>query len=445
MSDRKRALDWFGNARNTWRETVRSRMQRRTILKLGGAAGLAVALPLPLLFGRKPPPKGLISDEKGLLDLPLGFSYFVIERRGEAMSDGYLVPGLPDGMACFSGPNQTLILMRNHEVGRFFGQSAYPPGTSAPPEAYDATAHGGVTRVVLDARSFGRVSSNLVLTGTLRNCAGGPSPWGWLSCEETTEKGHGYVFLCRTDAASVAKAERIASYGRFNHEAVCIDPKTHVAYMTEDRGDSCVYRFVPARRDQPFVGKLQALKIKSSNRYQVTKLAPGKRLAVEWVDVDETDAPDDRLRMRAQQRGAAIVRRGEGVWFHRGSVYLVSTNGGKARSGQVLRLIIGRGAADTLEVVAEGAGESHLEAPDNITVAPWGDLYVAEDGGGDQYVRGITPKGQVFDVVRNASSGGEIAGVCFSPDGRALFLNLQREGLTLGVLGPFAELGKRAA
>jgi uncharacterized protein len=420
-------------------------MQRRTILKLGGAAGLAVALPIPLLFQRRPPPRSLIADPNGVLDLPPGFSYFVIDRRGEPMSDGYLVPGMPDGMACFSGPNQSLLLMRNHEVGRFFGQSAYPAGTGAPPEAYDSTAHGGVTRVVLDARSYGRVSSNLVLTGTLRNCAGGPSPWGWLSCEESTDKGHGYVFLCRTNAESVAKPERIASYGRFNHEAVCIDPRTHIAYLTEDRGDSCVYRFLPARREQPFVGKLQALKIKGADRFEVTKLSPGKRLAVEWVDVDDADTADDRVRIGAQRRGAALVRRGEGVWFHGGSVYLVSTNGGKARAGQVLRLAIGSGRADTLEVLAEGSGEADLEGPDNITVAPWGDVYVAEDGGGDQYVRGITPQGRVFDVARNAASGGEIAGVCFSPDGRALFMNLQREGLTLGVLGPFAELGKRAA
>ncbi len=104
----------------------------------------------------------------------------------------------------------------------------------------------------------------------------------------------------------------------------------------------------------------------------------------------------------------------------------------------MLELTIGRGGArDTLEVVAEGSGESSLEAPDNITVAPWGDLYVAEDGGGDQYIRRLTPDGRVFDIARNAQSTGEMCGVCFSPDGRALFVNLQREGLTLAITGPF--------
>ncbi|MHC8863601.1 alkaline phosphatase PhoX [Arenicellales bacterium IMCC57338] len=39
-------------------------------------------------------------------------------------------------------------------------------------------------------------STNFILTGTSRNCSGGASPYGWLSCEETEEDGHGYVFLC---------------------------------------------------------------------------------------------------------------------------------------------------------------------------------------------------------------------------------------------------------
>ena len=72
--------------------------------------------------------------------------------------------------------------MRNHEInnGRAADQAL----------AYDANQGGGVTRVVIDKRTGQRLSSNLILTGTSRNCAGGPSPWGWLSCEETEEPGH---------------------------------------------------------------------------------------------------------------------------------------------------------------------------------------------------------------------------------------------------------------
>ena len=52
---------------------------------------------------------------------------------------------------------------------------------------------------------------------------------------------------------------------------------------------------------------------------------------------------------------------------------------------------------------------------------------------------GLDPEsGEVFDFARNARSDGELAGVCFSPDGRAMFLNLQIDGVTLAIDGPFA-------
>jgi secreted PhoX family phosphatase len=245
----------------------------------------------------------------------------------------------------------------------------------------------------------------------------------------------------------VARPARIAGYGRFNHEAAAVDPVTNVAYFSEDRSDSCIYRFLPRDKHKPFEGKLQALEVKGSDRLDVARaLAPKQRVAVDWVDVADPDPSGDTVRKQAQERGAALIRRGEGMWLFGDSVYVVSTSGGRASSGQVLELRIGRsGASDTLENVAEGNGESGLEAPDNVTVAPTGELYLCEDGGGDQYLRGISKRGKVFDLARNAGSGGELAGACFSPDGRALFVNLQREGLTLAILGPFAELAKSHA
>jgi uncharacterized protein len=76
--------------------------------------------------------------------------------------------------------------------------------------------------------------------------------------------------------------------------------------------------------------------------------------------------------------------------------------------------------------------------PDNITVAPWGGLFMAEDGGsGSNYIRGLDASGAVFDFARNAASASEFAGVCFAPDGRAMFVNIQRDGLTLAITGPF--------
>ena len=80
--------------------------------------------------------------------------------------------------------------------------------------------------------------------------------------------------------------------------------------------------------------------------------------------------------------------------------------------------------------------------PDNITLSPSGDLFLAEDGSGEQFVRVLTRDGRLFDVARNAKSRGELAGVCFAPDGKTLFFNLQQDGLTVAVRGPFERWGR---
>jgi len=63
---------------------------------------------------------------------------------------------------------------------------------------------------------------------------------------------------------------------------------------------------------------------------------------------------------------------------------------------------------------------------------------MAEDAlGGHQHLRVLTKDGSVSDFGRNAHSYGELAGVCFAPDGRTLFVNLYGDGFTLAVRGPF--------
>src|SRR5690606_39861195 len=140
------------------------KIERRSVLRAGGAVLLAAA-PLSLLLNRRGQPEpaktpasagphalgGIERDPNRLLDLRAGFTYTVVERFGDAMSDGHRVPGLADGMACFPGPDGTLVLMRNHEVERQAAFAAYRG--KAPAHAYDPNAYGGVTRVVVDART----------------------------------------------------------------------------------------------------------------------------------------------------------------------------------------------------------------------------------------------------------------------------------------------------
>jgi secreted PhoX family phosphatase len=87
---------------------------------------------------------------------------------------------------------------------------------------------------------------------------------------------------------------------------------------------------------------------------------------------------------------------------------------------------------------------------DNVAVAPWGHLFVCEDkakAGGVNYLRAVTPQGKVYTVGRQAVPGetnvganSELAGVCFSPDGSTLFVNIYTPGTTLAITGPWARL-----
>jgi hypothetical protein len=414
------------------------KLQRRDFLRLSGGVVTGAAFGSLFRHELAAAAPALEPDPTGILDLPPGFQYRVLDRTGWAMDDGYKVPGKPDGMACFRNGAGDLILMRNHELDDDdWDVAPYKPGYH-PPEAYNPSQPGGVSRLVIDPQTLEVRRRNLVLTGTSRNCAGGPSPWGWLTCEETTRSGHGYVFLCDTAADTVQAPRRLPAFGRFNHEAACVDPQTNITYLTEDRGDSCLYRLLPTNPEQPFKGRLQALASRSQPRLQT---AAGMRLeeqfAAEWIDLDDPEAPRDDLRYQAQEQGAAIFRRGEGIWFGDGAVYVCSTSGGPLSRGQIFRVDDRQPGSTRVTLIAQAERSMEMDSPDNITIAPWGDLYLAEDGSGSQYLRCLNRQGELRPFARNALSTSEFAGVCFDPSGQVLFVNIQKDGLTLAITGPF--------
>ena len=104
---------------------------------------------------------------------------------------------------------------------------------------------GGTTTLVYDTRTQTLEKHFLSLIGTIRNCAGGLTPWNtWITCEETMQKAegtydadHGYNFEVPASAdIGLADPIPLKAMGRFNHEAVAVDPKTGIVYETEDRG-----------------------------------------------------------------------------------------------------------------------------------------------------------------------------------------------------------------
>ena len=438
---------------------------RRSFLTLTGAsaAGVVLASPLKKLYAKSGKNQSvlgrgfgpLVPDPKGILDLPRGFSYRAFSQTGELMSDGNPVPKNHDGMAAFSGPKSTIILVRNHELS-----PNETPGAIAPDsKKYDRFCQGGTTTLIVDG-DHQLIKDFVSLAGTNRNCAGGPTPWGsWISCEENTSTPsptadsilstldeltgswdavsvkHGYNFEVPASGGLVNPVPLVAM-GRFNHEAVAVDPKTSYVYQTEDRPDSCIYRFRPYQYGNLKAGGvLEALAIESMPGVDTSTNFPvGEPKAVEWIEIEDVDPQEDTLRYEAQNKGAAIFQRGEGACFGNGEVYWTCTNGGNARRGQVFRY---DPVGNTIELFVESSGAGVLDYPDNLTLAPFGDLILCEDGFGKQFIVGVNAKGECYHFARNALNNSEFAGICFSPDGQTMFVNIQRPGITLAIWGPW--------
>jgi secreted PhoX family phosphatase len=379
---------------------------------------------------------------QGDLALPSGFSYVRLSLEGTMMADGHATPGKFDGMAAFQLANGHTLLIRNHENKETAKQTHGPIGD--PSAAYDTKAAGGTTSLEI---SYPNGVPTLVrdfvsLNGTLVNCAGGPTPWGtWLSCEETTQgtshgrqKKHGYVFEVDPTASGPVPTTPIKAMGRFSHEAVAIDPATGIVYLTEDTSQAGFYRFLPNQPGNLLAGgTLQGLRLANKAKADLRMNQPlGTPRPVSWVTVPNADPPGaetnkNAVYQSARSKGAAMFTRLEGCWYGDQSIYFVSKYGGNKRLGQVWRLIP---ATNQLVLVYESTNVNTLDGPGNLTVSPRGGLVLAEDGSGTQYVRGIDPQGNIFPFALNTVDQREFCGVCFSPNGQVLFVNVQ--GITEG-------------
>jgi len=392
----------------------------------------------------------LVPDPAGLIDLPQGFSYRVISSLGDAMTDGGTVPDRADGMGCFDLGNGRIALVRNHEL------QPQHDGGGASGLAYDTVARsliplpGGTTTLVLNAATLAVEQQFRSLSGTIRNCAGGITPWGtWLTCEEDVSrasgrvnKDHGYVFEVPASATGPVDPVPLKAMGRFNHEAACVDPATGMVYLTEDRDDGLLYRFIPKVRGKLAEGgclQALALELRDTRNWNGSALQTGGWLGVHWIDLDNPESPDDDLRRRGAAAGAALFARGEGIHMGEGELYFACTNGGAAKLGQIFRLKPGA-AGDRLQLFFESTSPDQFNYGDNLTVAPSGHLVVCEDQYTDvvdNHLRGITPQGAAYTLAR-ARVQTEWAGACFSPDGRTLFVNLYSPAKTLAITGPWA-------
>jgi len=490
-------------------------VDRRTVLK--ATAGAAAAGPFAGLVAapaeaRRPPRPGdlvPIRDKRdGMvrLHLPRGFNYrsFHDTEQTVVLTDGTRLPGRHDGMGAFAGPDDTVVLIRNHEITNNPNVPAFGTGTP-----YDARAGAGTTTIQVTKQGK-PIRSFTSLNGTMFNCSGGQMPWGaWVTCEETVngpdigpdftgasntglQKPHGFVFevpASHIPGEGQSTREPIRNAGRFAHEAVSFDPVGGHLYLTEDDFGfpSGFYRYKPP--SNPMVvgrledgGTLQMLRVTGiSNAHLEAQQVNGTTYDVEWVDIPEpwklhtapgqpvTTTNDQALVHVASQgwaQGAAYFSRLEGQVYDDGVVYFTSTQGGGAAEAEPNVAApdpngFGRGsgqvwAYDTrtqkLRVVFQSPNRLTLDFPDNITTSKRGTLVVCEDNIEDNFIRGLSQDGQIWDIALNRlrsslpgnadRSNDEFAGSTFSPDGNTLFVNIQASrGLTFAIWGPWPSIG----
>ncbi|GEK01612.1 PhoX family protein [Streptomyces sp. 1-11] len=408
----------------------------------------------------------LVPDPHGLLDLPKGFRYTVLSREGERLRSGEgPVPSNHDGMAAFAGPANRTHLVRNHE-NRVTAKIPVPTVAGL---TYDPAGKGGCTALTLDA---GRrvLSERVAIAGTAVNCAGGRTPWGtWLTCEETEDragtngytKDHGFIFEVHPTDPHRTGAVPLTAMGRFQHEAIAVDPRHGVVYETEDAFDKpfgLFYRFLP---EKPLGGvgslraggRLQAMRVPGVPDLSTVQETGAHFDGVEWADVPDPLATGTPTRLQDYGPGGIThAQKLEGCYWGGSCVYFVSSfaraaNGSAAdHYGQIWRYDPARRRL-TLVVVFGPDTDVRLpgESPDNICLAPSGGLMVCEDGNGAQHVFGVTRAGEVYAMARNRQNTGtaqepewgEFAGVTFAPDGRTMYVNCYTPGTTFAVTGPW--------
>ncbi|MDT0274783.1 PhoX family protein [Blastococcus goldschmidtiae] len=402
-----------------------------------------------------------------LLWLPAGFEYASFGHEASFAaprglpttgSDGYPTPGRHDGMAAFpTSTDGTVRLVRNHEQGYSTTEAATRAydririGDEG--NAYDPLAAGGTTTLTFDTDALRLTDSFISLNGTSVNCAGGLTPWGsWLSCEETVNgtqngfpKNHGYVFEVPAHGGPVDDPQPYRAMGRFAHEAVAVDPATGIVYETEDDGDtSGFYRFLPTEPGNLAAGGvLQMLAVKERPQFATNTGVSnrvGNPMPVEWVTIDDPDPANitrDSVFNQGWAKGAASFARLEGCWYDGGSIFFNATSGGDRKAGQVWEYRPRGRSGGQLILIFESPSPEVLDAPDNICVSPRGGLVLCEDGGGEQFVRALNERGEIFDFAKNSTSDAEFAGACFSPDGDVMFVNVQTPGVSFAIRGPW--------
>jgi secreted PhoX family phosphatase len=491
-------------------------IHRRHLLQGTGAAGLGlVGASIGLASPTTAAPHGghghdhrptrffppLESSDGDLLALPAGFGYEVVAVSGETEvhdGTGHVVgktPERPDGTLVVPG-RSGFRMIQNHEASNGSPQ----PVPQVDGTVYDPGILGGGCTVIDVTRSGRRRSEWVGLSGTISNCAGGPTPWGsWLTCEETETKAgsggatrdHGYVFEVFADAPSRQTPLPIKAWGRAPHEAVVVEPTRQRVYLTEDASSptGLFYRWTApkgvtlkphiAEHLSDDAGTLEALAVLDRDGSvlpdlaYVTSAQIGRPFKTSWKTVPDRQATTTSLRKQFGDGEVTHSKKLEGAWGDKDGAYFVASFAfapgdlpadATRHDGQLWFYSY---KEQTLTLVAyfpyqerlhqetpgweAGLGRSldlAFDGPDGCHVSPYGSLVLSEDGNTANHLlswdreTGAQAIARNLVVLEQSDDGGnvysEMTGPCFSPDGRILFGNIQEPGHVFAITGPWA-------
>jgi uncharacterized protein len=458
------------------------------------------------------------------LVLPRGYRYSPLRIYGDEIAPGqpfgynsdfigyFPIDGLEGGQSSVDG-----LLWNNHEYNNPLLQHGWTGGPKTPEQIrIERTSLGGSIFRVQRNRdgvwSFVQDSHNRRITGyttcrltgpaagspgvrgatevsgSVGNCSGGVTPWGTvLTCEENVDEygepvtvpfgsgwdesyikqHHGWVV--EVDPYNPAHVPtKHTAMGRFRHENVAlrVSPgKPVVAYMGDDRNDSCVYKYVtfgaydPRDRAANFTlleagklyvadfgnGKWIRLDYDTQSGLQSAKGSDGKPLFTSQADV-VLDARGAALALRATP-----VDRPEDLEVHpiTGHVYVALTNNTAHGNfhGQIVRIVEtdNNPESETFDwdFFAVGGPQSGFSSPDNLAFDPYGNLWMVTDISTSRIAKGIYSfqgnNAMFFFNTEGPNAGRaiqfasgpvecELTGPYWTPDGTTMFLSIQHPG-----------------
>jgi secreted PhoX family phosphatase len=406
-------------------------------------------------------------------------------------------PERPDGTMTVREGGRAWRLIQNHEgsVGRPL------PVPHVAGTIYDPGALAGGATIIETTTAGARVSEWVGLSGTISNCAGGPTPWGsWLSCEETEdragtgtlEKDHGYVFEVFAGLPEDQVPEPIKAWGRYQHEGVVVEPSGTRVYLTEDSPPNptgLFYRWTapdgtklrPRIAEQlgPEDGTLEAMAVHQPDGSILPDLAYltsaqiGRPFATSWVPVPDRQATTAPVRTQFTDGQVTHSRKLEGAWGDQHGAYFVASfataspaelpANATRHQGQLwyysyreetvtlvgyCPYVQGRDVAAKWEERIKASMDLSFDGLDGCHVSPYGSLILTEDGDAANHVLswsrevGFQAIARNLVVLRTNAQGGnvysEMTGPTFSPDGDVLFSNVFNPGHVLAISGPWS-------